>query len=65
MDPWVPSRRKEEMEARRKVRRRSWILLTCAIDSPELVALRTGFLDGRATPTATQPLKTIRMLARS
>jgi hypothetical protein len=53
------------MEARRKVRRRSWILLTCAIDSPELVALRTGFLDGRATPTATQPLKTIRMLARS
>lgn len=38
------------MEARGKVRRRSWILLTCAIDSLQLVALRTGFLAGKASP---------------
>lgn len=36
------------MEARGKVRRRSWILLTCAIDSLELVAPAPCF--GRAEP---------------
>lgn len=54
------------MEARGKVRRQASTLLTCAIDFPELVASRIGFLNGLATPSmATQPLKTIRMLALS
>ena len=37
------------MEARGKVRRRTRILLTCAIDSLELVAPRTVFWKGRVT----------------